>query len=118
MKYLIFAAAVAALGLAGVAVAQDRAGAGPVYGVNPPSTAPNWADGDTGSGPYVTKHQKAAMAGAAQGYKLACAPDRATLCKGKGGNSALECIAYHRLRLSTPCKQALTNLDLAQRGAL
>jgi hypothetical protein len=67
---------------------------------------------------YSSSHQRAAYVGAAQGYKLACAPDRATLCAGKSGDSALRCVGYHRLRLSSPCKHAMDNLALAQQGAL
>jgi hypothetical protein len=118
-RFIIAAAAVgAALALTGVATAQDREGASPVYGVNPPTAAPNWADGHPASSPSLTKQQKAEIADAAAAFKLACTEDRAALCQGKSARAMDRCLVYHRLRLTSPCKQALTQLDLAQRGAL
>ncbi len=117
--YQLIFAAVAALSAAGVALAQDQAGQ-TFFGNSPTGADAGYGtagpSGQASSG--FTKRQKVAMADAVQGYKLACEPDRATLCSDKTGAPADRCLVYHRLKLSSPCKQAMTQLDLAQRGAL
>jgi hypothetical protein len=119
---IAFAAiAVLSLSLAGIAAAQDHGGGGAFYGNGGMPNNNGGADPGWFAPPLsrlATKHQQEAMASAAQGYKLACAPDRASLCQGKSGDRALECIEYYRLKLSSPCKSALTQLQLAQAGAL
>jgi hypothetical protein len=124
-RSLIVIAALGALSLslAGLAIAQDHGGGGAFYGNGGiASTGGDQTGPQSGSEPPThglrTRHQREAMASAAQGYKLACAPDRASLCQGKSGDRALECIDYYRLKLSSPCKSALTQLQLAQAGAL
>jgi hypothetical protein len=116
MHQLIFAA-VAALSAAGVALAQDHAGEG-FYGNNPndPGNGIANASGLPPSG--FTTRQKVVMADAVQGYRLACETDRTTLCGDKTGRPADRCLSYHRLKLSSSCKQARITLDLAARGAL
>jgi hypothetical protein len=50
---------------------------------------------------------------------LACAADRQSLCADKTTDrSADRCLNYHRLKLSTPCKQAWVKVSLAREGAL
>ena len=122
IRSMITVAALGALSLAfaGAASGQDHGGGGAFYGNG---GSPTYTAADPGAGApelstHATKHRRDAMASAAQGYKLACAPDRASLCQGKSGDRALECIDYHRLKLSSPCKDALTQLQLAQAGAL
>ena len=115
---LIFVAA-AALSAAGVALAQDHAGEG-FYGNAPMD---NYQFPDPGawqrSAPLDTKHQREVRASAQEGYKLACAPDREMLCKDKDWRrNQLGCVNYYRLKVSPSCKSALTQLHLAQQGAL
>ena len=66
----------------------------------------------------TTAAEKAVLAGAQQQYQQACEPDRATLCAGKSERAMDRCLAYQRLKLSPPCKQARTQFTLAREGRL
>jgi hypothetical protein len=51
--------------------------------------------------------------------RMACATDQAKLCAGKTSNLATDrCLEYYRLKLSTPCKQAWDKLTQAAEGRL
>jgi hypothetical protein len=115
--YQLIFAAVAALSAAGVALAQDHAGEA-FFGHSDDDGVHGTAGPPARPAVGFTKRQKLAMADALQDYKLACEPDRATLCSDKMGAPADRCLIYYRLKLSSPCKQAMTQLELAQRGAL
>ena len=59
------------------------------------------------------------MAEAVKDFQQACRADRDTLCGDKkSAQAGTRCLVYYRLKLSSPCKQAMTKLDLAQKGAL
>ena len=111
---------IAALTLAGAvaAEAQPDTRSGPIYGYQP-------QEGPSGiRGPIVRSNpnQKQIAAGlkvAVPQMRLACSADRQSLCADETTTaSADRCVAYHRLKVSAPCKHALINLELARRGAL
>ena len=124
MKVQILAA-VAALTLIGTTAAQSSSAqttstpqSGELYGRDLQTLPPEPRPYDP-LAPYVSTRSKTLLNGAIRDYRKACVPDRESLCAGKTSEeTALRCLDYHRLRLSSPCKQAMTNLDLAQRGAL
>ena len=110
MKRLVIAfAALAALSATGVSLAQ---GSEQVF---PPDPVPHGAS--TFGGPvYVSPRVMAERQQAREEFRLACEADRESLCSKEARGATLRCINYHRLRVSTPCKQALTDLRRAQTG--
>lgn len=118
--YQLLLVAAAALSAAGVAFAQADNRGNPGYGANSQQPAAAFMDGNVfGYSEPPTARRVAANEEALQGYRLACAADRATLCTGKDWRHAqLRCVQYYRLKLSPSCKSALIQLDLAAQGAL
>jgi hypothetical protein len=108
MTFKVLTAAIAALALAGVASAQDA-------GVSPRENAEAAAHM---GGQYASTEQRAADHAARAEFQRSCAPDRARLCGDKQSKMVGSCLEYHRLKLSAPCKQAVTKMELAGRGAL
>lgn len=108
-------AALTLAGLAGSAVGQ----AGPVYGreaplpdrgsYGPVQTAP-------ALGPFPNLKRQAAISSAVHQYQIACRTDLDSLCNAKWRHRADECLVYHRLRLTSSCKQAMDRLIVAKRG--
>jgi len=118
MKRFVFAAATTALALS-AAAAQGQGN--PVYGVQAPPPSPSFFD-RAQSEPYaravLSAKQKVTLVSAVQGFRNSCEADRQALCAGKPDRAVGRCLAYHRLRLSGSCKQAMDNLGLAWNGAL
>ena len=122
MKRLILAA-VAVLALAGAAASQPENGQA-FYG-NTPMDQTTYSNGGppfaAGYGPsaYARRDPKrvAVLAGALRQYQMACKPDQLSLCSDKKGDNIDQCLAYYRLKLSSPCKQAITQLVVARRDA-
>jgi hypothetical protein len=57
--------------------------------------------------------------GAKVEMRLACAADVASLCADKTSDiAASRCIAYHRLKVSKPCRHAMQQMQLARAGTL
>ena len=108
MQFKALAVAAAALALAGPAAAQD-------VGVSPRENADAAAHM---GGPYVNTGRRAAEREARAEFQRSCAPDRVRLCSDKQSKMVGSCLEYHRLKLSAPCKQAVTRMELAGRGAL
>lgn len=117
--YQLIFAGVAALSATGVALAQDRAGEAffghsasddiVSYGLAPPPPQAPWMKRQISDG----------LKSAVPQMRLACAADRQSLCADKTSDpSADRCLQYYRLRVSSSCKQALIQVDLALRGAL
>ena len=111
------ATAILALAVAGAAIAQAHNN--PVYGMSPPQPS----SGSYGSVqaapdllPNLTVKQQAAISSAVHRYQIACRTDLDSLCNAKWRHRADECLAYHRLRLTSSCKQAMDRLIVAKRG--
>ncbi|HEY3947575.1 hypothetical protein [Phenylobacterium sp.] len=148
MKLLqVLAAAVAALGLAGVAAAQVTVEGQPYSVVphqafGPPPVQPlgsHWSnpelwdaygDLDRPVGPNApplpsglqTKMTQQVFDGlkvAVPQMRLACATDQQSLCADKTNHLAVDrCLEYHRLKLSSPCKAAWDQVTKAAEGRL
>ncbi|HEY3947577.1 hypothetical protein [Phenylobacterium sp.] len=131
MKLKILATAVAALALAGVAVAQQ---ATPPYVEGPGGSSPprseyaetfrnpsdTWSRhasyfnaGDPARA-YSTSGAEAAYRQDLKSWKLACASDRETLCQGRRDTGAVyECLRIRRSKLSDPCRTATYAVERA-----
>jgi hypothetical protein len=112
MKFTILAA-VAVLALAAAAVAAPDPGAGVTYGNNNPQPplVPDSYRPDLGPDldSNVTRRSDAS-----QQFKMACAADRETFCKGRISSGAVwECIRIRRSKLSTPCREATYKVERA-----
>ncbi|HEX2815738.1 MAG TPA: hypothetical protein VHN39_05070 [Phenylobacterium sp.] len=110
MRFAILAAA-AALALAVGAIAAPDPGAGVTYGNNniQPQPAPYSYQVDLGS-PGMRWN----TAATSKEFKMACAADRETFCKGRISAGAVwECIRIRRSKLSTPCREATYKVERA-----
>jgi len=118
MKRFVLAGAVTILALSAVA-AQGQGN--PVYGVEAqqPSTGTlGFAQRTPDLRLELDSTQKATLVSALRGYQNSCEADRQALCADKADRKVGRCLAYHRLRLSSPCKHAIDSLMLARSGAL
>jgi hypothetical protein len=130
MKLQVLAATVAALALAGVAVAQPSA---PPYVEGPGGTSPPRTEYQQtfrtpgGSSQADINHRRSysnlsASADYRQkvvAYRMACASDRTTLCHGRNSaNAVYECLRIRRSKLSEPCRAATYAVERAAADAL
>jgi len=88
---LQIAAALAALSIAGVALAQEP----PAGGGDRPAPSPE-------------------MMAARQAMRQACAADMKTLCDGKQGREAMMCMRDNAEKVSQPCKDAMMKMRAAR----
>ena len=145
---IVLVAALTALALGGVAVAQppgptdgvargfDRGelGAPPVQALGSHWTNPELWDGYSDPNRPIgrdapplpsalqtkmTQQVQDGLKVAVPQMRMACAADQQKLCANKTSNLATDrCLEYYRLKLSSPCKQAWDRLTQAAEGRL
>lgn len=84
-----------------------------------PDSGANLTHGSPAFSTEVTRQVAAGLKTAVPQMRLACAADQQSLCADKTSNLAADrCLQYHRLKLSSPCKQAWDNVTRAAEGRL
>jgi len=124
MKLSVLAAALA-LALAAQAAAQPSPAfvPGPSGSVIPMVTSPGVESAPANAGMFSLPHpqpvQEAARKAVYRNYRLACLPDRETVCRGRLSSEAVwECMKLHRSKLTGGCRDATFRLERAWQGDL